>query len=54
MKLSKKSYQPYADSMKNAINKSIEKNILPNWRSHHSLKGWFSMNYPSIRQNPRL
>ena len=24
--------------MKNAINKSIEKNILPNWRSHHFIE----------------
>ena len=53
-KLSKKSYKQYADTMKHAINQSIAKNILPNWRAHNSLRGWYSMNYPSIRQNPLL
>ncbi len=48
-KLSKKSYKQYADTMKSAINQSIAKNILPNWRAHNSLRGWYSMNYPSIR-----
>ena len=53
-KLSKKSYQSYADTMKSAINRSIAQNVLPNWRSHPSLRGWYSMNYPAIRQNPLL
>lgn len=40
------------DKMSEALNKNMEKNIFPYWRNHASLKGWCSMNYPSILSNP--
>ncbi|CDW83748.1 UNKNOWN [Stylonychia lemnae] len=47
-------YQKYMDKMNEALNKNIEKNIFPYWRNHQSLKGWCSMNYPSILTNPTI
>ena len=32
-------YQKYMDTMNEALNKNIEKNIFPYWRNHQSLKG---------------
>ena len=42
------------DKMSEALNKNMEKNIFPHWRNHQSMKGWSSMNYPSILKNPLI
>ena len=47
-------YQRYLDKMSEALNKNMEKNIFPHWRNHQSMKGWCSMNYPSILTNPTI
>ena len=47
-------YQQYLDKMSEALNKNMEKNIFPHWRNHQSMKGWCSMNYPSILTNPTI
>jgi hypothetical protein len=47
-------YQRYMDKMSEALNKNMEKNIFPHWRNHQSMKGWSSMNYPSILKNPLI
>ena len=39
--------------MRRTINTRIEDNIFPNWRAHHSLHGWSSMNYPSALTNKK-
>lgn len=40
--------------MSEALNKNMEKNIFPHWRNHQSMKGWCSMNYPSVLTNPTI
>ena len=32
----------------------MQNHIFPHWRSHSSLKGFCSINYPSTKQNPLL
>jgi len=45
--------QKYLDVMREALNKGIDKQS-NYWRSHRSLHGWSSMNYPSTLSNPML
>jgi len=45
--------QKYLDVMREALNKGIDKQS-NYWRSHRSLNGWSSMNYPSTLSNPML
>ena len=44
----------YYDSMREALNKNIDKHISTSWRAHRSLHGWCSMNYPATLSNPML
>ena len=48
------SYQIYMDKMQSALNQNIQDNIAPYWRNHQSLKGWTSMNYPTVIENALL
>jgi hypothetical protein len=47
-------YQKYADVMSASLNQCMIDNIKPYWRDHQSTKGWTSMNYPTVMQNPLL
>jgi len=40
--------------MKQSLNLCVNNNIGPYWRDHQSVKGWCSMNYPTVLQNPLL
>jgi hypothetical protein len=40
--------------MQENLNKNIQSNVFPHWRNHNSLKGWTSMNYPAVIENPLL
>jgi len=44
----------YLEKMRETLNRNIENNLFPHWRSHKSLKGWSSMNYPGVMTNPFL
>jgi hypothetical protein len=47
-------YQQYLDKMDKSLNTCILNNIRPSWRNHASVKGWTSMNYPTVMDNPLL
>jgi len=47
-------YLNYLDTMQENLNKNIQSNVFPYWRNHNSLKGWTSMNYPAVIENPLL
>lgn len=42
------SQQAYMDKMKKNLNECQAKHITPYWRNHLSMKGWTSMNYPTV------
>lgn len=42
------------DVMSASLNQNMIDNIKPYWRDHQSVKGWSSMNYPTVMQNPLL
>jgi len=46
--------QAYMDKMTGSLNRCVQENMTPYWRNHQSLKGWCSMNYPTVLQNPLL
>ena len=46
--------EKYLDKMRESLNKNIDKHVASSWRAHNSLKGWWSMNYPSTLWNPML
>lgn len=39
-------------SIKETVNKNIEKNQFPSFANHRSMVGWCSMNYPKTLVNP--
>ncbi|KRX05466.1 hypothetical protein PPERSA_04503 [Pseudocohnilembus persalinus] len=41
-------------SIKETVDRNIEKNQFPHYRNHKSLIGWCTMNYPKVLQNPKL
>ena len=41
-------------SIKETVNKNIEKNQFPSFQNHKTLIGWSSMNYPKVLINPAL
>ena len=41
------------NQMTKTMNRRIQENIFPHWRSHKSLRGWSCMSFPSVLKNKK-